>query len=169
MLTRGPLFKGGGEIDNRMSYILVTWLVEVSKMFKLKSKTFIAAIDLLERYLAHYEISKANLQLLVCTCLMISSKMVEIYAPEINDFVHITDKAYTSQQFKEMELLVCKRCNYIVMSCDIDDYAYLVKDFTQKDYPKFKNLYLQIATDRKYPGIVPYSEIFSYMQAIINM
>jgi hypothetical protein len=35
--------------------------------------------------------------------MLIASKYEEIYAPEVNDFVFITDKAYTREQILAME------------------------------------------------------------------
>lgn len=35
--------------------------------------------------------------------MLIASKYEEIYAPEVNDFVYITDNAYTKQQIFQME------------------------------------------------------------------
>jgi hypothetical protein len=34
----------------------------------------------------------------------IAAKYEEIYAPEVNDFVYITDNAYTSGEMRKMEL-----------------------------------------------------------------
>ena len=35
---------------------------------------------------------------------LLSSKVEEMYAPEINDFVYITDSAYTAEEIKNCEL-----------------------------------------------------------------
>jgi hypothetical protein len=35
--------------------------------------------------------------------MLIASKYEEIYAPEVKDFVYITDKAYTKEEILEME------------------------------------------------------------------
>ena len=35
--------------------------------------------------------------------MLIASKYEEIYAPEVRDFVYITDNAYTKQEIFEME------------------------------------------------------------------
>ena len=36
--------------------------------------------------------------------MLIASKFEEIYAPEVNDFVYITDNAYTFQNILDMEV-----------------------------------------------------------------
>ena len=40
------------------------------------------------------------------TCMLIGSKYEEIWAPEVRDFVYISDKAYTREQILECEKLV---------------------------------------------------------------
>merc|ERR1711953_61870 len=38
--------------------------------------------------------------------MFIASKYEEMYAPEIGDFVYITDRAYTESQIREMEMRI---------------------------------------------------------------
>ena len=38
--------------------------------------------------------------------MFIASKYEEMYAPEIGDFVYITDRAYTESQIREMEIKI---------------------------------------------------------------
>ena len=38
--------------------------------------------------------------------MFIASKYEEMYAPEIGDFVYITDRAYTESQIREMEMKI---------------------------------------------------------------
>merc|ERR1711872_454178 len=45
-----------------------------------------------------------KLQLLGVSAMFIASKVEEMYAPEINDFVYITDNAYTAAEIRQMEL-----------------------------------------------------------------
>merc|ERR1712098_733930 len=47
-----------------------------------------------------------KLQLVGVTAMFIASKVEEMYAPEINDFVYITDNAYTAVEIRQMELRV---------------------------------------------------------------
>ena len=38
--------------------------------------------------------------------MFLASKVEEMYAPEINDFVYITDNAYTAGEIRQMELRI---------------------------------------------------------------
>ena len=44
--------------------------------------------------------------------MLIASKYEEIYAPEVRDFVYITDKAYTKEEILKMEFLLLTTLDY---------------------------------------------------------
>ena len=88
---------------NKMRSILVDWLVQVHKRFKLMSDTLYLTVGLLDRYLSNCEsIKKNEMQLIGITCLMIACKAEEILCPEIDDYVYICDNAYTSGMLFQM-------------------------------------------------------------------
>ncbi|XP_019165975.1 PREDICTED: G2/mitotic-specific cyclin S13-7-like isoform X2 [Ipomoea nil] len=91
------------EINVKMRAILVDWLIEVHHKFELTSETLYLTINIIDRYLAARTTSKRELQLVGISAMLIASKYEEIWAPEVNDFVCISDRAYTHQQVLEME------------------------------------------------------------------
>lgn len=80
-----------------MRIILIGWLVEVHLKFKLLPETLFLTVNLIDRYCEKKQIPRINYQLLGVTSMLIASKYEEIYAPEIRDFVYITDKAYSKE------------------------------------------------------------------------
>lgn len=44
--------------------------------------------------------------------MLLSSKYEEIYAPEVRDFVYITDKAYTKEEILKMEHLILAKLQF---------------------------------------------------------
>lgn len=86
-----------------MRAILIDWLIEVHLKFKLLPETLFLTINLIDRYLEKQIIPRTKLQLIGVTSMLISSKYEEIYAPEVRDFVYITDKAYTKEEILAME------------------------------------------------------------------
>ena len=44
--------------------------------------------------------------------MFLASKYEEMYPPEINDFVYITDNTYTRDQIKQMEIVMIKGLKY---------------------------------------------------------
>ncbi|KAL5260301.1 hypothetical protein ACHWQZ_G010431 [Mnemiopsis leidyi] len=92
------------DITERMRGILVDWLIQVHLKFKLLQETLYLTVAILDRYLSVTDIKRDKLQLTGVTCMLIASKFEEIYAPEVNDFVYITDNAYTFQNILDMEI-----------------------------------------------------------------
>jgi cyclin B len=100
------------DVNDKMRAILVDWLVEVHRMFKLLPETLFLAVNIIDRYLSLTQISREKLQLVGVTAMLIASKYEEIYAPEVNDFVYISDGAYTKQQILKMEQTLLNTLNF---------------------------------------------------------
>jgi len=101
------------EISPRMRSILIDWLIQVHNRFGLLQETLFLCVGILDRYLQQKikEIGRKKLQLVGITAMWIAAKYEEIYAPEVNDFVYITDNAYASSELRKMELDILKTLN----------------------------------------------------------
>ncbi|XP_044079249.1 cyclin-A1 isoform X2 [Siniperca chuatsi] len=92
------------EITNDMRVILVDWLVEVVQEYKLRSETLHLAVNYLDRFLSWTAyVKRGKLQLVGTAALLIAAKYEEIFPPELNEFVYITDSTYTKKQLVRME------------------------------------------------------------------
>jgi len=91
------------DVTDKMRAILIDWLVDIHIKFKLLPETFYLAINLLDRALEKITVTKGKLQLVGITTMFIAAKYQEIYPPDLKDFVHVTDKAYTREDILEME------------------------------------------------------------------
>jgi len=80
-----------------MRQILIDWLVEVHLKFKLLPETLFLTVNLIDRYTYIKQVKRNDYQLLGVTAMLIACKYEEIYAPEIKDFIYMTDKAYTKE------------------------------------------------------------------------
>lgn len=94
------------QISGRMRSILVDWLVSVHQRFHLLQETLYLTVAILDRFLQENKVERCKLQLVGVTCMFIASKYEEMYAPEIGDFVYITDNAYTKKEILKMECLI---------------------------------------------------------------
>jgi len=108
----GDFMETQKDINTRMRVVLVDWLVEVHRKFKLSRATYFLAINMVDRFLATKTTERTKLQLLGCTCLWIASKYHEIYAPEMDDFVYISDNAFSTEQLTQMEVEVLKALSF---------------------------------------------------------
>ena len=103
-ITTNPLYmKSQTDINEKMRSILIDWMVEVHLKFKLVPETLFLTVNLIDRYLNKKVIMRNKLQLVGVTAMLIACKYEEIYAPEVKDFVYITDKAYTKDEIFAME------------------------------------------------------------------
>lgn len=93
-------------VNTKMRAILVDWLIDVHKRYKLRPESLYLAISLLDRYLECRITPRRQLQLVGVTALLIAAKFEEIYPPQINDFVYVTDKAYTRDDVIKMEATI---------------------------------------------------------------
>ena len=50
--------------------------------------------------------TKAKLQLVGVAAMLVAAKYEEIYAPEVMDFVYITDRAFTEKEILRMEVKI---------------------------------------------------------------
>eukprot|EP00878_Enallax_costatus_P017432 GHUV01018309.1.p1 GENE.GHUV01018309.1~~GHUV01018309.1.p1 ORF type:complete len:236 (+),score=89.03 GHUV01018309.1:993-1700(+) len=91
------------DINEKMRAILIDWLVEVHLKFKLMPESLFLTINLIDRYLAVRPVTRKNLQLVGVTAMLVAAKYEEIWAPEVRDFVYISDKAYTRKQILDTE------------------------------------------------------------------
>jgi len=97
------------KIRPSMRTILIDWLVEVHGRFKLLQETLYLAVATMDRYLqSEPSVVRQELQLVGITCLFIASKFEECYCPDIQDFVYITDKAYSVKDILRAECRILK-------------------------------------------------------------
>jgi hypothetical protein len=77
-------------------------------------ETLYLTVAILDRFLqkSAKNISRKSLQLVGVTAMFIASKYEEMYAPEIGDFVYITDSAYTQSQIRQMEIEILRVLNF---------------------------------------------------------
>jgi len=91
------------EVNEKMRAVLIDWLIEVHRMFKLIPETLFLTVSLIDRYLSITQVSRDTLQLLGITAMFTAAKYEEIYAPECMDFVYVSDGACTKHQILKME------------------------------------------------------------------
>jgi len=91
------------DINAKMRAILIDWLVEVHMKYQLRPETLFLTVNLIDRYLSQMSVVRKRLQLVGVAAMLIASKFEEIDPPKVNDFVYITDNAYTRDDILLME------------------------------------------------------------------
>jgi len=107
-------FLKGCCVNGKMRGVLIDWLIEVHTQFKLLQETLYMTVYIIDKYLQAegLTIRRNKLQLLGVSAMFIASKVEEMYAPEINDFVYITDNAYSAAEIRQMELKILNTLNF---------------------------------------------------------
>jgi len=103
------------EINPLMRSILIDWMVEVSDEYKFQPETLMLSIAFLDRFLSkdfakHLKCSK--LQLVGITAMLIASKIEELHAPSVDDFIYISENLYHRNEILAMEWLVLETFLY---------------------------------------------------------
>ncbi|XP_063236436.1 cyclin-A1 isoform X2 [Bacillus rossius redtenbacheri] len=96
------------DITYSMRAILVDWLVEVAEEYRLQAETLHLAVSYVDRFLSYMSVMRAKLQLVGTAAMFVAAKYEEIYPPDVNEFVYITDDTYTKSQVLRMEHLILK-------------------------------------------------------------
>lgn len=91
------------DINSKMRAILVDWLIEVHRKFELMPETLYLTINIVDRCLSMRTVSRRELQLVGMSSMLIACKYEEIWAPEVSDFIAISDNAYVREQVLRME------------------------------------------------------------------
>lgn len=94
------------DINERMRAILIDWLIEVHYKFELLEETLFLTVNLIDRFLELQTVIRKKLQLVGVTAMLIACKYEEVSVPTVEDFILITDKAYTRNEVLDMEKLM---------------------------------------------------------------
>jgi hypothetical protein len=165
MPSRGPPFEGDvGE--NELYYQLVFFMMDMAYALEFSVRTIIGAIDLLERYLAHFKIEKRDRKLIAITCLEIVSKMIEQGPAFLEASANIVEE--TVLKTIETEIKIMKSMNYLFISCDIDPFIHYIDENAstyQNKYDKLAAVYISLRNQGLYPGALTYPQIISNYEA----
>ncbi|MFS8006305.1 putative cyclin domain-containing protein [Helianthus anomalus] len=91
------------DITDRMRGILIDWLIEVHYKFELMEETLYLTVNLVDRFLSRRPVVRKNLQLVGITAMLLACKYEEVTVPIVDDFIVISDKAYTRSEVLDME------------------------------------------------------------------
>ena len=126
--------KNQKEINDQMRSILVDWIIDVHHKFGFTDETLFMTVLIIDRYSSVEQITRIKYQCLGITALMIACKHEEINVPKVEDFIYITDNAYTKDEVFQMENDVLSKLNFsLLYPSPIKFYEYLSLHF---NFPK---------------------------------
>ena len=133
------------DINPIMRGILINWIIEVHHHLHFKEETLYQVVWIIDNYLTSTQIHRTKLQLVGTAALLISSKEYEIYYPKINQFLEITDNAYTKKELFEMENDILLKLKFDIISpTPIDFYNIITKAYNlQKEQYLFGKYFME--------------------------
>ena len=99
-------------INQKMRAILIDWIVDVHKKYKLKPETLYLTVNIIDRFLSKQNVTTIKLQLVGVVCLLIASKYEDIHPPLVKELADITDGAYVPSQLISMENQILSCLNF---------------------------------------------------------
>ena len=111
------------EISEKSRKILIDWIISVHAKFNLLPNTLFLTINLIDRIIEKNVAHINSFQLLGTTALHIAAKYEEIYPPEINDYIFISNKAFSKEDVIEMENFILDKLNFDILC--ISPYLFL--------------------------------------------
>ncbi|XP_075215035.1 cyclin E isoform X2 [Lycorma delicatula] len=135
LAARDPdLFAQHPNLQPRMRAVLLDWIIEVCEVYKLHRETYYLTMDYLDRYLtAKSAVPKQQLQLIGITCLLIASKVEEIYPPKVAEFAYVTDGACTEDEILKMELSILKALGWELSPVTVNNWLSTYLQLCYKD------------------------------------
>ncbi|KAL1347962.1 hypothetical protein HN51_023964 [Arachis hypogaea] len=147
------------DINAKMRSILVDWLIEVHRKFELMPETLYLTLNIVDRFLSMRVVPRRELQLVGISSMLIACKYEEIWAPEVNDFVVISDNAYIREQVLVMEKTILGKLEwYLTVPTPYVFLVRYIKASTPSD-DEMENMVFFFAelSMLHYPTIISYS------------
>ncbi|PRQ21446.1 putative cyclin [Rosa chinensis] len=151
------------EVNSKMRSILIDWIIEVHRKFELMPETFYLTVNIIDRYLSVRIVPRRELQLLGISSMVIASKYEEVWAPQVNDFVCISDDAYMEDEIRKMEKEILGKLEwYLTVPTPYVFLARYIKASVSPD-DEMKNMVFFLAE----LGVMHYQTIISYSPSMI--
>lgn len=128
------------KIKDRYYDMLINFLFDINNLYQFPHKIFINSLDIINRYLSHYNVSKENLELFGLTCLNISQKLFDQATIFINNFVttQSEERRFTQDELFLMEKDIIEKLGGVLSTCDLDDIFYYLDNKTTYNVSKIK-------------------------------
>lgn len=114
MVDHQYLQKVQTEIKDTSRAFLIEWIIDVHRKFRLLPEALYVTVFLLDQYMSKKAITKNQLQLLGVTTLWIAAKYEEIYPPELQDFLLVSENKFTVKEVIEMEKDILATLNFMI-------------------------------------------------------
>jgi hypothetical protein len=92
--------------------MVIDWVFQNIRSFKLLPETKFLAIQCFDRFLSKKPINRQKLQALLIACFMIAGKLEEVYPPDLEDWIRLTAVETTTAELVKFEEIVLNTLNW---------------------------------------------------------
>ncbi|PWN44949.1 hypothetical protein IE81DRAFT_320928 [Ceraceosorus guamensis] len=92
----------------KMRGVLVDWLIDVHKKFRLLPETLFLGLNIVDRFLSKRIINVSKLQLVGLTAMFVASKYEEVLCPSVSNWVYIAEGGYSEDEILRAEQYMLK-------------------------------------------------------------
>ena len=134
---KNDYMKNQNEINKVMRSILIDWIIEVHNRFHFKTKTLFQTVYIIDLYLSYENIEKKNFQLLGIASLLIACKENEIYVPNPQQYIEVTDFAYQKTDLLKMEKKIMHVTKFEILIPTAEEFYSIISkkfNFTERQY-----------------------------------
>ncbi|KAF4563937.1 G2/mitotic-specific cyclin [Pleurotus pulmonarius] len=100
------------ELDHVKRGILVDWIIQVHKHFKLLPETLFLCVNLMDRFLSARPVSSPKFQLVGLAAFYIACKFEEMMSPTVEEMVYLSGGQYTTDELFRAERFMLKTLNW---------------------------------------------------------
>lgn len=152
------------EINSKMRGILVDWLIEVHKKFELVPESLYLTVNIVDRFLSVKAVPRRELQLVGISSMLVACKYEEIWAPEVSDFIAISDNAYVREQVLIMEKAILGKLEwYLTVPTPYVFLARYIKASIPAEDKEIENMTFFFAE----LGLTNYSTVTQYSPSVL--
>jgi len=102
------------DLSFRMREILLDWLLGVAARFNMRLETCCLMSSILDRFLCARSCRREQFQVLGLTSLILAAKYEEVLPPPLDDYLALTDRAFTRQAILHMEVAILQTLGYVL-------------------------------------------------------
>lgn len=111
-MPRADYMDSQSELTWDMRATLIDWLLQVHLRYHMLPETLWIAINLIDRFLSQRTVSVVKLQLVGITAIFIAAKYEEILAPSVDEFVFMTEEAFTKDEILKGERIILQALDF---------------------------------------------------------
>ncbi len=102
-------------VNQKMRAILFDWLLEVNQQLKTGDYVMGLTMTLIDAYISKIDVATDDLQTVAVVCHYLACQVLEETAPEIGDYVYITDGSTSIEKFEQFRTLIIDTLNGVII------------------------------------------------------